>query len=111
MQSILERRLSDKELIGGFPSAAAPVLYSPPLPGEVAEKVADIGRQTELDRRASMVQRKGYTSDQDLDELDAPLASIMDRTPPVSPSPTSIPHQQSSPANSRYKLLRQVWCV
>ncbi|XP_009391818.2 uncharacterized protein LOC103977891 [Musa acuminata AAA Group] len=110
-ESILERRLSDKELIGGFPSAAAPVLYSPPLPAEVAEKVADIGRQAELDRRASMVQRKGYTSDQDLDELDAPLASIVDRTPPVSPSPTSIPHQQSSPANSRYKLLRQVWCV
>ncbi|RRT48389.1 hypothetical protein B296_00021898, partial [Ensete ventricosum] len=94
--------LSDKELIDCFPCAAAPVSYSPPLPAEVAEKVGDVGRQAaELDRRASMVQRKGYTSDQDLDDLDAPLASIMDRTPPVSPSPTSIPpHQQSSPSNS-----------
>ncbi|WOL12059.1 hypothetical protein Cni_G20823 [Canna indica] len=107
-ESILERRLSEKEFIGSFPCAAAPVVYSPPSYDDVAEKVGDLGgKAAELDRRVSIVQRKGYTSDDDLDELDSPLASIMEK--PVSPS--SLTGESSQQANSRYKLLRQVWCV
>ncbi|KAG6469853.1 hypothetical protein ZIOFF_070786 [Zingiber officinale] len=106
-ESILERRLSEKELIGGFPCAAAPVVYSPPSADDVAEKVADVSGRAELDRRASMVQRKGYTSDDDLDELDNPLAGITDKT-----TPSSGDKKENSQANSvRHKLLREVWCV
>lgn len=111
MQSILDRRLSEKELIGGFPFAAAPVVYSPPLFRDVAEKVGDVGERGELDRRTLMIQRKGYTSDEDLDELDSPLAAIMDKTPPVSPSPTvDGGKKERSQANSRYRLLQEGWC-
>ncbi|XP_009418203.2 uncharacterized protein LOC103998449 isoform X1 [Musa acuminata AAA Group] len=112
-KSILERRVSDKEVIGGFPCAAAPVVYLPPSADDVAEKVGDVGGKAGLERRGSMVQRKGYTSDEDLDELDdTPLAHIMDKTPPlVSPSPVGGGHKESWTSNSRYNLLREVWCV
>ncbi|KAG6513329.1 hypothetical protein ZIOFF_023653 [Zingiber officinale] len=111
IESILDRKSSEKELIGGFPCAAAPVVYSPPLFRDVAEKVGDVGEKGELDRRASVIQRKGYTSDEDLDELDSPLAAITDKTPPVSPSPTVDGGQKErSQANSRYRLLQEVWC-
>ncbi|RRT54131.1 hypothetical protein B296_00043374 [Ensete ventricosum] len=114
MQSILERRVSDKEVTGGIPcAAAAPVVYLPPSADDVAEKVGDVGGKAELERRGSMVQRKGYTSDEDVDVLDTPLAHIMDKTPaPLSPSPAAEPHEESSTSNSRYNLLREeVWCV
>lgn len=110
-ESLLERRLSDKDWIGSFPCAAAPVVYSPPSPADVAVKVGDAGGKAELDRRASMVQRKGYTSDEDLDDLDFPLTSIMDRTPPVSPILGDGTQKESKQANARYKLLKEVWSV
>lgn len=114
MQSILECRLYEKELIGGFPCTAAPVVYLPPSTDDVAEKVSDVGGRAELDRRASMIQRKGYTSDEDLDELDNPLAGITDKTTPISPSPAESggDKKENSQAYSiRHKLLREVWCV
>ncbi|CAL9167483.1 unnamed protein product [Musa hybrid cultivar] len=112
-KSILERRVSDKEVIGGFLCAAAPVVYLPPSADDVGEKVGDVGGKAGLERRGSMVQRKGYTSDEDLDVLDdTPLAHIMDKTPPlVSPSPVGGGHKESWTSNSRYNLLREVWCV
>lgn len=111
MQSMLER-LSDKDQISSFPRSAAPITYQPPSPSDVAEKVADAGGKAELDRRASMVQRRGYTSDDDLDDLDSPLTSIIDKTPPVSPSfgnMADAAQKERSQANARYKLLREVW--
>ncbi|RZR74799.1 hypothetical protein BHM03_00043803 [Ensete ventricosum] len=112
MQSILGRRVSDKEVTGGIPcAAAAPVVYLPPSADDVAEKVGDVGGKAELERRGSMVQRKGYTSDEDVDVLDTPLAHIMDKTPaPLSPSPAAEPHEESSTSNSRYNLLREEVC-
>ncbi|XP_020082623.1 uncharacterized protein LOC109706234 [Ananas comosus] len=110
-ESMLER-LSDKDQISSFPRSAAPITYQPPSPSDVAEKVADAGGKAELDRRASMVQRRGYTSDDDLDDLDSPLTSIIDKTPPVSPSfgnMADATQKERSQANARYKLLREVW--
>ncbi|EHA8591965.1 hypothetical protein COCNU_contig69136655G000010 [Cocos nucifera] len=111
LQSLLERRLSDKDLISSFPCTAAPVVYSPPSPVDVAEKVGDVSGKAELDRKASMVRRKGYTSDEDLDDLDSPLASIIDKTPPVSPILRDGTQQESKQANARYKLLKAAWSV
>ncbi|XP_038973301.1 uncharacterized protein LOC103717740 isoform X2 [Phoenix dactylifera] len=110
-ESLLERRLSDKDLASSFPRAAAPVVYSPPSPADVAEKVGDASGKAELDRKASMVQRKGYTSDEELYHLDSPLASIIDKTPPVSPILRDGTQKESKQANARYKLLREVWSV
>ncbi|CAH8385372.1 unnamed protein product [Eruca vesicaria subsp. sativa] len=81
-----------------FPYAASSVTYKPPSSMDVAEKVAEAGGK--LSRNVSMIQRKGYTSDEELEELDSPLTSIVDKTSEFNDSATS---------NARYKLLRQVW--
>ena len=100
-----------------FPYAAAPVVYTPPSSANIAEKVGDAGGKAHLARNVSAVQRRGYTSDEDLDELDCPLAYIIDKLPS---SPTFIPNgvankhkEQSSQTsmNTRYGLLREVWSI
>ncbi|CAL5001316.1 unnamed protein product [Urochloa decumbens] len=111
MQSLLER-CTDKDVISAFPYIAAPVVYRAPSTSDAAEKVADIGGGAKLDRKASMVQRRGYTSDDDLDDLDSPLASLIDRSAPPSPS-NGVAHfsaqRGASMENARYTLLREVW--
>ncbi|KAL0720447.1 hypothetical protein Bca4012_035046 [Brassica carinata] len=81
-----------------FPYAASSVSYIPPSTKDVGEKVAELAG--EMSRNVSMIQRKGYTSDEELEELDSPLASIVDKSCDVADSATT---------NERYKLLRQVW--
>lgn len=108
-------RFTEKDMISTFPASAAPVVYCPPSLEDVEEKVADTGcRNPELDRRGSMVQRRGYTSDDDLDDLDSPLASLYDKSAPPSPCSNGIAHFSTSQgaasmANVRYELLREVW--
>ncbi|XP_006660764.2 uncharacterized protein LOC102709200 [Oryza brachyantha] len=110
-ESLLER-FTEKDMITTFPCTAAPVVYCPPPPDDVADKVADAGANVETDLRASMVQRRGYTSDDDLDDLDNPLASLYDRSAPPSPC-NGVSHsttgQGFSMVNARYQLLREVW--
>ena len=100
-------------MISTFPCAAAPVVYHTPSLEDVAEKVADTSGNTEVDRRSSMVQRRGYTSDDDLDDLGSPLMSLYDRSSPPSPCNGGAAHfssrQEGSMANVRYELLREVW--
>ncbi|CAD6246054.1 unnamed protein product [Miscanthus lutarioriparius] len=110
-ESLLERH-TNKDVINVFPCIAAPIVYRAPSTVDAAEKVADIGGGAKLDRKASMVQRRGYTSDDDLDDLDSPLASLIDRSAPPSPS-NGFAHFSSqrgvSMENTRYTLLREVW--
>lgn len=110
-ESLLER-FTEKDVISTFPSIAAPVVYCPPSLEDVAEKVADTGGNAELDRRASIVQRRRYTSDDDLDDLDSPLTSLYDKSAPPSPC-NGVAHfstpQGGSMANARYELLKEVW--
>lgn len=63
----------------------------------------------------SVIQRKGYTSDEELEELDSPLVSIVDKLPS---SPTikangnvneKHKHAGHGDENVRFELLRQVW--
>ncbi|CAN6196406.1 unnamed protein product [Urochloa humidicola] len=111
----LMERFTEKDVISTFPVTAAPVLYCPPSLEDVSEKVVDTGcSNPELDRRGSMVQRRGYTSDDDLDDLDSPLASLYDKSAPPSPCSNGSAHFSTrqgaaSMANVRYELLREVW--
>lgn len=110
-ECIVERRLSG-ETSGGFPYSAAQVLYTPPSAFDVAEKIAEVGRKTKMSRNASSVQRKGYTSDEELEEMDSPLTSILEKLPA---SPNGIGNGDNSEqkgyssTNTRFRLLREVW--
>ncbi|KAL0915917.1 hypothetical protein M5K25_013384 [Dendrobium thyrsiflorum] len=112
-ESLIERRLSEKEQIYNFPRTSSQVAYSPiSLPDSIEKLVDAESKSPELQRNSSMVMRRGYTSDEDLDDIDDPLASFVDRTPPVSPAMAGnkILQKQTSVSNLRYNLLREVWC-
>lgn len=49
-----------------FPYAASSASYKPPSTTAVAEKVAEAAGK--LSRNVSMIQRKGYTSDEELEK-------------------------------------------
>ncbi|XVF57835.1 hypothetical protein PTKIN_Ptkin07bG0014600 [Pterospermum kingtungense] len=99
--------------VTNFPCIASFPVYSPPSATSVASIIGEVGNQSQLRRSGSSVLRKSYTSDDELDELNSPLASIF------------IDGFQSSPAQSkpncasngnvyqnttiRYELLRDVW--
>ena len=113
-QNIVERRLSG---YSGriFPYIAAPVVYISPSTSDVAEKVAEAGGgKSHLERNISAIQRKGYTSDGELEELDSPLSFIVDKS---TSSPTynghgNDQHEEDTmfiSSNMRYKLLQEVW--
>ncbi|CAL1353359.1 unnamed protein product [Linum trigynum] len=117
-ESIVERKLAGGASMRSFPYTAAPVVYIPPSCDAVSERVAEAddnnsgggggGLESHLSRNASVVQRKGYTSDEELEELDSPLVSILDS---LKSSSNWINGKQSEQkvANARYELLREVW--
>jgi hypothetical protein len=114
LQSLLDRS-TEIDMVSTFPVTAAPVVYWAPTLEDVREKVADTAcGNPELDRRGSMVQRRGYTSDDDLDALEFPLASLYDKSNPPSPCNNGVAHfstrQVASMENVRHELLREVWC-
>lgn len=112
-ESIVERRLSG-DSSSSFPYTASPVVYVPPSPADVAEKVAEAGGKSQLERNVSKVQKKGYTSDEELEELDSPLMSIIDKSvssPPAIIANGNGKHVGQNGANVRYELLREVWSV
>ena len=63
------------------PYLAIPILHVPSSSADVVEKVVETGEKSQT----SMVQKKGYTSDEKPEELEFPLTSIIEKTPP-SPS-------------------------
>ena len=117
VQSIVERRMSG-DSTRNFPYVVAPVMYNPPSPADVAEKcaVSDAGGKSELARNVSVVQRKGYTSDEELEELESPLMSIIDKLP-SSPNVSAngngkhVENAGYASTNERYELLSEVWSV
>ncbi|XP_031248019.1 uncharacterized protein LOC116105747 [Pistacia vera] len=113
-ESIVERRLSG-DSARSFPYSAAPVVYTPPSLSDVAEKVAEAGKAPLL-RNVSVIQKKGYTSDEELEELDSPLSLILEKlplSPTITPSGNGngnhIDNAGYRGSNARYELLREVW--
>ncbi|KAH7519023.1 hypothetical protein JRO89_XSUnG0151300 [Xanthoceras sorbifolium] len=116
-ESFVERRISG-DLARSFPYSAAPVVYNPPSTCDVAEKVAEAGGRCQLLRNVSVIQRKGYTSDEELEELDSPLTSIIQKLPLSSPIIASEngngknkDDADNTGTNARYDLLREVWSL
>lgn len=117
-ESVLERR-SSGDSASSFPYIAASVVYSPPSTADVAEKVAEAARgKPHLEHKASMIQTKGYTSDEELEELDSPLAYIVDNLRSLGDHEESMNGSLDneeltgrSGVYARYKLLREVWSL
>ncbi|KAF3522056.1 hypothetical protein F2Q69_00049114 [Brassica cretica] len=81
----------------------------------VAEKIAEVGGDIyRMSRNASVIQRKGYASDEELDELDSPLTFVIDKVyVSLSSGHNEKVKQQDEQvgemvANVRYELLREV---
>ncbi|CAK7327392.1 unnamed protein product [Dovyalis caffra] len=98
-----------KESITNFPCTAVPTIYSPPPAASLTNIIGEVGGQT-LQSRSAML-RKSYTSDDELDELDSPMTSIIENSK-ASPGSTAWDWMQKGKAGRkvvRYKLLREVW--
>nr|CAD1819982.1 unnamed protein product [Ananas comosus var. bracteatus] len=108
-ESVLEALESEDHLEGNeegirnVPCGASPINYSAPSITSVESIVGEL-RIPPLKNGSSVV-RKSYTSDDELDELDAPLASMIDM-----PKASTIKSKWKSGLQAlRYQLLRQVW--
>ncbi|GMJ08853.1 hypothetical protein HRI_004554500 [Hibiscus trionum] len=98
--------------VANFPYASSPPVYLPPSASSVASIVGEVGSQTQMRRSGSSVLRKSYTSDDELDELNSPLASILfdgSRPSPAQSKPNWISKGNSYQNAIRYELLRDVW--
>ncbi|KAG4180335.1 hypothetical protein ERO13_A10G159800v2 [Gossypium hirsutum] len=98
--------------VTSFPYVASPPIYSPPSATSIASIIGEVGSQSQLRRSRSSVLRKSYTSDDELDELNSPLASIFNdgfRSSPVKSKPIWISKGNNYQNAIRYELLRDVW--
>ncbi|XP_057982168.1 uncharacterized protein LOC131167383 [Malania oleifera] len=101
-----------KDVVADFPCMAAPAAYLPPSAASLAGILGESGSQTQLRRSGSSVLRKSYTSDDELDELDSPLTSIIvdsSRSSPAAAKPKWVSKENSGRNAVRYQLLREVW--
>lgn len=90
----------DEESVTSFPFTANPTVYAPPSAASLSHIIGEVGSQTLL-RSGSSVLRKSYTSDDELDELDSPIISIIKEN-------MQEKRKDNRPV-VRYQLLREVW--
>ncbi|XP_010250787.1 PREDICTED: uncharacterized protein LOC104592935 [Nelumbo nucifera] len=103
---------AEEESLKNFPCNAAPIVYAPPSAASLSGFIGEVGSHSQLRRSGSSVLRKSYTSEDELDELDSPLASIIADISRVSPTSTvpSWKMKENGGRNTvRYQLLREVW--
>ncbi|CAN6702879.1 unnamed protein product [Malus baccata var. baccata] len=101
-----------EEAVTNIPCTGAGTVYLPPSTASVASIIGEVGSQSQLRRSGSSVLRKSYTSDDELDELNSPLASIFidsSRSSPVLTKPCWISKRNGNQTSVRYELLREVW--
>ncbi|XP_017235719.1 uncharacterized protein LOC108209366 [Daucus carota subsp. sativus] len=100
-----------EESLTVFPCNANPTVYHPPAAAAFSSIVGEMGSH-ELRRSGSSVRRKAYASDDELDELESPLTSILSDNLLVS-QPSTRPNiklnEKGGRNVARYQLLREVW--
>lgn len=113
-ESFVERKVAG-DSTGSFPYAAPVVSYFSPSSSDVSEKVAEAGGKPQVERNVSMVQKKGYMSDEELDDIDSPLTSFVEQSSPCTlqngNAGLKSMEQTGCGGNSRYELLREVWSL
>ncbi|KAJ1398936.1 NT-type C2 domain [Sesbania bispinosa] len=97
----------DEGSITSFPCTAGSTSYAPPPASSVVGMLQEVGTQYLL-RSGSFVLKKLYTSDDELDELDSPLAALgMDDSSLASTKKLVVVKKGRKVV--RYELLREVW--
>ncbi|XP_050379439.1 uncharacterized protein LOC126796743 [Argentina anserina] len=102
----------EEEALRNIPCDGPGTDYLPPSTAFVASLIGDGGGQSQLRRSGSSVVRKSYTSDDELDELNSPLASIFigsSASSPVASKLNWVPKGNINQNAVRYELLRDVW--
>ncbi|PPD75831.1 hypothetical protein GOBAR_DD27241 [Gossypium barbadense] len=98
------------ESIANFPCMAAPTVYSPPSAASLTGIVGEVGSQAL--RRSRSVLRKSYTSDDELEELDSPITSIIIENRSDSTDSKSLNWMRIGKGDRkviRYQLIREIW--
>ncbi|KAM5568161.1 hypothetical protein ABKV19_015964 [Rosa sericea] len=102
---------AETESVTSFPFIANPTFYSPPpAAASLSGITGEVGSPAHL-RSGSSVLKKSYTSDDELDELDSPMTSIVENSQVSPKSLTANPMLKWKGGRKvvRYQLLRQVW--
>ncbi|CAN4124171.1 unnamed protein product [Withania somnifera] len=102
---------TSEESVSIVPFTTSPTAYSPPSVRSMKTFLGETGNQS-LQRSGSSVLKKSYTSDDELDELDSPLSSIVADRFLGSPNLAKINLIAKGKGDwkvVRYQLLRQVW--
>ncbi|KAL0364304.1 UNVERIFIED_CONTAM: hypothetical protein Sangu_0528000 [Sesamum angustifolium] len=98
------------DIITSVPCRASSTKYSPP-PAALLTCVGEVGRQVLKSSRLSTL-KKSYTSDDELDELDSPLISIIPdsyQSSSVLAKLSLMPKEKGGRNILRYQLLREIW--
>ncbi|KAL9241273.1 hypothetical protein vseg_015403 [Gypsophila vaccaria] len=94
-----------------FPCVAKPVVYSPLPTALFSSLLGDVSNQSQKNNGSSLL-RKSQNSDDELDKLSVPLASINVKSLCISPSlskPNWMPRGKGGRDVIRYQLLREAW--
>ncbi|XP_065873857.1 uncharacterized protein [Euphorbia lathyris] len=100
-----------KESITSIPCTAAPTIYTPPSTASLRNMIGEVENESSQISGSALL-RKSYTSDDELDEIDSPMSSIIidnSRVSPTSPASNWMPKGNGGRKVVRYQLLRQVW--
>ncbi|KAL6543567.1 hypothetical protein OROGR_010064 [Orobanche gracilis] len=93
-------------VVTGFPCTANPTIYSPPS-AALLTCVGEVGNQVLQSNRLSSL-KKSYTSDDELDELDSPLTSIIPESSDLAKLDLILKEKGGGDI-VRYHLLREIW--
>lgn len=97
-------------MITSFPYAGNSTKYSPP-PAALLSCVGEVGRQVLKSSRLSTL-KKSYSSDDEVDELDSPLTTIIPDSCQISSVLARLslmPKEKGGTDAIRYRLLRDIW--
>ncbi|XP_026386036.1 uncharacterized protein LOC113281487 [Papaver somniferum] len=94
--------------IESIPANTIPITYFPPTPVSLAD-IVKAQNDSKLKRCGSFILRKSHTSDDELEELDSPLNSIIPNNLQSSVTSNWKPKKNEGQNPIRYQLLREVW--
>ncbi|CAN1823124.1 hypothetical protein LINPERHAP1_LOCUS30243 [Linum perenne] len=106
-----DNTVGEEGCVATVPCIAASPVYIPPSSSSVADTIGVHGSESQLRKSGSSVLRKSYTSDDELDELKSPLASLFPDAYLASPATMKpawrIKEEGQNPI--RYDLLKDIW--